>query len=236
MHNRVRIVKNELGGSAKQQELKGWGVEGSQWNEQGDWGLTPPPPSTPRQLESWCITLPLLFTYETRETTCCLHITLTINTTIFYLHFMHMHMYILYIYIDVANVQNFLYSYIFLTFATSMVYYNNTFDCSSVCRSVGSLILPSICSRIYKLLTTQTRIVLVWRHSRSPMPSHPSQSPPWFRCPSSLTYAVYSSPVAHEIAPSEEKDFTAALYLYMLHRSCFQWHPRFWNAANVIST
>ena len=39
---RVRIVKNELGGSATQQELKGWG---SQWNEQGNWGLNPHPPS-----------------------------------------------------------------------------------------------------------------------------------------------------------------------------------------------
>ena len=33
---RGRIVKNELGGSATQQELKGWG--GSQWNKQGNWG------------------------------------------------------------------------------------------------------------------------------------------------------------------------------------------------------
>ena len=32
---KVRIVKNELGGSATQQELKGWGL---QWNEQGNWG------------------------------------------------------------------------------------------------------------------------------------------------------------------------------------------------------
>ena len=37
-------MKNELGGSATQQELRGWGVGGSQWNEQGNWGLNPPNP------------------------------------------------------------------------------------------------------------------------------------------------------------------------------------------------
>ena len=40
-------MKNELGGSATQQELTswgGWGVGmGSQWNEQGNWGLNPDP-------------------------------------------------------------------------------------------------------------------------------------------------------------------------------------------------
>ena len=40
--DRVRIVKNELGGSATQQELKGWGL-GVQWNEQGNWGVKPQP-------------------------------------------------------------------------------------------------------------------------------------------------------------------------------------------------
>ena len=38
---RVQIVKNELGGSATQQELRGWGSWGSQWNEQGNWGVIP---------------------------------------------------------------------------------------------------------------------------------------------------------------------------------------------------
>ena len=32
------VRENELGGSATQQELRGWGVGGSQWNEQGNWG------------------------------------------------------------------------------------------------------------------------------------------------------------------------------------------------------
>ena len=44
---RVRIVKNELGGSATQQELRGWG---SQWNEQGNWGVKPPKPQSIRTL------------------------------------------------------------------------------------------------------------------------------------------------------------------------------------------
>ena len=35
-NHRVRIVRNELGGSALQQELRGWG---SQWNERGTGGL-----------------------------------------------------------------------------------------------------------------------------------------------------------------------------------------------------
>ena len=35
---RVRIVKNELGGSATQQELRVWGFGRSQWKEQGNWG------------------------------------------------------------------------------------------------------------------------------------------------------------------------------------------------------
>ena len=38
--DRVRIVKNELGGSAIQQKLRGWG---SQWTEHGNWGVNPPP-------------------------------------------------------------------------------------------------------------------------------------------------------------------------------------------------
>ena len=46
---RVRIVKNELGGSATQQELRGWG---SQWNEQVNWGLNPPTPVN-SNLRSW---------------------------------------------------------------------------------------------------------------------------------------------------------------------------------------
>ena len=33
-------MKNKLGGSTTQQELRGWG---SQWNEQENWGLNPPP-------------------------------------------------------------------------------------------------------------------------------------------------------------------------------------------------
>ena len=40
---KVRIVKNELRGSATQQELRGWGW-GSQWNEQRNWGVKPPNP------------------------------------------------------------------------------------------------------------------------------------------------------------------------------------------------
>ena len=46
--NRVRVVKNEMGRSVTQQELKGWG---SQWNEQGNWGGdTPPNPPSIRTL------------------------------------------------------------------------------------------------------------------------------------------------------------------------------------------
>ena len=41
---RVRIVKNELGGSATQQELRAWEGGGSEWNEQGNWGLNPQTP------------------------------------------------------------------------------------------------------------------------------------------------------------------------------------------------
>ena len=41
----VRIVKNELRGSATQQEQMGWGRGwGSQWNEQGNCGVKPPTP------------------------------------------------------------------------------------------------------------------------------------------------------------------------------------------------
>ena len=44
-------MKNELEGSATQ-ELRGWGVGGggSQWNEQGNWGLNL---QTPSQFEPW---------------------------------------------------------------------------------------------------------------------------------------------------------------------------------------
>ena len=45
---RVRIVKNELVGSATQQELRGWG---SQWNEQGNWGVKPTIPVI--EFEPW---------------------------------------------------------------------------------------------------------------------------------------------------------------------------------------
>ena len=47
---RVRIVKNELGGSATQQELRGLG---SQWNELGNWGGGGGEPHNPRQFEPW---------------------------------------------------------------------------------------------------------------------------------------------------------------------------------------
>ena len=40
-NDRVRIVKNELGGSATQQELRGWGVEGHNGMNRGAGGLTP---------------------------------------------------------------------------------------------------------------------------------------------------------------------------------------------------
>ena len=50
---RVRIVKNELGWSATQHELRSCRGWGSQWNEQGNWGIEPP---TPRQFEP-CIGL-----------------------------------------------------------------------------------------------------------------------------------------------------------------------------------
>ena len=42
---RVQFVKNELGGSATQQEP---GTKGLPWNEQGNWGVKPP---TPHQFE-----------------------------------------------------------------------------------------------------------------------------------------------------------------------------------------
>ena len=41
--SRVRIVKNKLHGRVSNTaETKGLGVEGSQWNEQWNWGLNPP--------------------------------------------------------------------------------------------------------------------------------------------------------------------------------------------------
>ena len=46
---RVRIVKNELGGSATQQELRGWGVlgghNGMNRGTGGGGGVNPQPPS-----------------------------------------------------------------------------------------------------------------------------------------------------------------------------------------------
>ena len=47
----VRIVKNELGGSATQQELRGWGVkDGHNGMDRGTGGYKPP---NPRQFEPW---------------------------------------------------------------------------------------------------------------------------------------------------------------------------------------
>ena len=45
---RVQIVKNELGGSATHQEMRGWGGWGHNGMDRGTGGLNPP---TPRQFE-----------------------------------------------------------------------------------------------------------------------------------------------------------------------------------------
>ena len=50
-YNRVRIVKNELGGSATQQELRGCGVGGFNGMNRGTGGLNPQP--SPRQFEPY---------------------------------------------------------------------------------------------------------------------------------------------------------------------------------------
>ena len=59
---RVRIVKNELGGSATQQELRSWG---SQWTEQGNWGVKPPTPPSIRALVAPTVLLPHLHSVGT---------------------------------------------------------------------------------------------------------------------------------------------------------------------------
>ena len=59
---RVRIVKNELRGSATQQELRGWGFGGSHNGMNSGTGVKPP---NPRQFEPWMFARKLLKFYST---------------------------------------------------------------------------------------------------------------------------------------------------------------------------